>query len=425
MKKISFEAKDGAKLTAIRRIKRVSAIIIVLILFAVNSAILADAPLNSDNLDSDLADADAPELGSIIGGQWRWVIIEDVTSEDITSENYVVSWESEMGVVDFHADGTYVNTSTSSDELVQSGVYRIEGNTIICVSPEIAQREVVTIIDNDRFIADNDITESRYYYERVESTESTQSIPEAENGITEDAESAEDDTLPQTGMLYLPVPILVGFGLLMIIIGLVSNHKRELNKLKPKMFASFFGVVAVFSSMGVASYNYLEDNRADIIAAQITQSLNEQIDRVELPEEIKVQEETGVKTPRLIEIDGEFYIGTLSIPSLNLTLPINNEWNEDKLKDSPCRYSGSIDSSMVICAHNYTSHFGKISNLKSGDKFVITDAENIEHWYTVDTITIVKDMDVDTMINSTYDLTLFTCTMDSKNRITVRCTRAN
>ena len=222
------------------------------------------------------------------------------------------------------------------------------------------------------------------------------------------------EVLPETGMLYVPIPLLVAFGLLMIIIGAVLNYKREIKRLKPKIFISFVGVLSILSSIGVTAYNHWDDSRAEYISAQTTQILHEHIEKIEIEEDEIIQ---------LIEIDGDFYIGIINIPSQNLELPINNELSEEKLKNSPCRYTGYITGSIVIGAHNYKSQFGRIPNLKYGDKLMITDATGNEHWYTVELTEIIDGTDVESMINTSYDLTLFTCTMDSVSRITVRCTK--
>lgn len=221
------------------------------------------------------------------------------------------------------------------------------------------------------------------------------------------------DKLPQTGILYLPIPVCGGISALAVIIGLVLNRKRKVKK-KPKIFVLFLAVLPLLLSVGVAAYNYWDDDRANTAAVWTTLTLYEQIE--------EYQENGGENDSQLIEIDGEFYTGILSIPSLDLELPINNELNDERLKASPCRYSGDISSSMVIAAHNYKTHFGEILNLIYGDTLIITDAAGNKHHYTVELLTVLNESDVDAMINTLYDLTLFTCTSDRKNRITIRCT---
>lgn len=81
-----------------------------------------------------------------------------------------------------------------------------------------------------------------------------------------------------------------------------------------------------------------------------------------------------------INIDGHEYIGIIEIPALGLTLPVMSDWDYPSLKISPCRYKGSIYSGdMIIAAHNYRGHFGKIKNLNAGDEMIFTDVKKQVH----------------------------------------------
>lgn len=72
---------------------------------------------------------------------------------------------------------------------------------------------------------------------------------------------------------------------------------------------------------------------------------------------------------------GAACIGTLEIPSLDLTLPVMSEWSYPLLKLAPCRYAGSAyQGNLVIAAHNYKTHFRKIRTLSEGSEVRFTDA---------------------------------------------------
>jgi sortase A len=200
----------------------------------------------------------------------------------------------------------------------------------------------------------------------------------------------------------------------------------------------YAGILAVISSAGLSAYAYLDENRTRNNAARTTVELSERIQRAGrlVPERVRRDAETGetnvetiVEFPeanpeenplRVIEIDGELYIGILAIPSLSLELPINKELRESSLKDSPCRYTGDLSGSLVISAHNYKNHFGALHTLSAGDTAIITDAAGDLHQYTVEHTELLHETDVDAMINSPYDLTLFTCTRSRTERVTVR-----
>lgn len=125
-----------------------------------------------------------------------------------------------------------------------------------------------------------------------------------------------------------------------------------------------------------------------------------------------------------IEIEGEGYIGYLTIPRLGLTLPVMSEWSYPKLKIAPCRYSGSITGNdMVIAAHNYSRHFGRLKTLEIGDELTFTDTNNRLYSYVVEEVTTLQPTAITEMTNNMFDLTLFTCTYGGKSRVTIRCNR--
>lgn len=127
-----------------------------------------------------------------------------------------------------------------------------------------------------------------------------------------------------------------------------------------------------------------------------------------------------------MEIDGHFYIGFVSIPSLGLELPVMTDWTYPQLQIAPCRYSGSMYSDdLVIMAHNYPKHFGKLFDLRIGDAVSFTDMDGETVQYFVVARDILSPSAIDEMTAGDYDLTLFTCNYGGQNRITVRCDRVN
>lgn len=125
-----------------------------------------------------------------------------------------------------------------------------------------------------------------------------------------------------------------------------------------------------------------------------------------------------------VEIDGYNYIGILSIPSLDLELPVMSEWDYQRLRIAPCRYAGSSKTdNLVIAAHNYARHFGMLSQLSGGDPVYFTDMDGIVSAYTVTAVDILAPTAVEDMTSGDYDLTLFTCTYGGASRVTVRCDR--
>lgn len=119
------------------------------------------------------------------------------------------------------------------------------------------------------------------------------------------------------------------------------------------------------------------------------------------------------------------YIGYLHIPSQELELPVMSDWSYDKLNVAPCRQFGSYyTDDLVIAAHNFGSHFGKLKNLVPGDTVTFTDVTGADHNYTVASVQTLQPDAVDAVQNSGHALTLYTCTPGGATRVTVFCDRA-
>ena len=130
------------------------------------------------------------------------------------------------------------------------------------------------------------------------------------------------------------------------------------------------------------------------------------------------------KEMTVVEVKGEKYIGYVSIPELNLDLPVMAEWSYRKLRKSPCHYTGSTKTDdLVIFAHNYSRHFGRLNRLSLGDEVIFTDMNGVITKYQVVDIDELSAYAVEEMTAGEYDLTLFTCTYGGRARVTVRCDR--
>ena len=129
--------------------------------------------------------------------------------------------------------------------------------------------------------------------------------------------------------------------------------------------------------------------------------------------------------PPTVEIDGNDYIGTLDIPCLGLSLPVMSGWSDAQLRTAPCRYAGSpYRSGFVIAGHNYHRHLGPIGRLSPGDRVAFTDVDGNVFAYNVAEIQILKPTAIEDMVSEDWDLSLFTCTLGGRTRLTVRCDRA-
>ena len=182
------------------------------------------------------------------------------------------------------------------------------------------------------------------------------------------------------------------------------------------------GCLFLLAALTLGGYNLWDDHRAE-------QSINGILDR--LPIRKPPASDT---TPDYIlnpdmempteEIDGYLYIGKVTIPALELELPVMDTWDYKRLKISPCRYVGTVyRPGFVLCAHNYTSHFGRLKNLSSGDSVLFTDMAGNEFSYEVAKVEILPPTAVEEMKSDDWDLTMFSCTLGGRTRVTVRCNK--
>jgi len=193
---------------------------------------------------------------------------------------------------------------------------------------------------------------------------------------------------------------------------------------------TLLGVLLLLTALFLVMYNLIQNHngneRAEKNAKKLESIMGESRESVpgesltgELAEEEKVNPYRSMPE---VESDGERYIGLLQIKALSLELPVISHWSYDALKTAPARYAGSVyQDNMVICAHNYSLHFGHLEDLEPGDSVYFTDMEGNRFAYQVAEIDILESGERDSMLLGDWDLTLFTCTVGGAFRLTVRC----
>jgi len=194
----------------------------------------------------------------------------------------------------------------------------------------------------------------------------------------------------------------------------------------------FLGIGLLLGALFLYGHNRIQDSRAgqavvDILP-QLVQQIPEQPREEHLAEQIIPEEFRKPEDLKMTEtvIDGDAYIGYLSIPSLELSLPILANWDYNLLKKAPCRYTGSTKSDdLVLMAHNYDKHFGRLSALNAGDSLYFTDMDGIVTAYTVVGRDVLVPTAIEEMTSGVFDLTLFTCTYGGKSRVTIYCDQAS
>lgn len=194
------------------------------------------------------------------------------------------------------------------------------------------------------------------------------------------------------------------------------------------------GTVLILAALSLLIYNQRQDRAAGEAARDQLLELKDQITREQMSE---IENRTEIKKSDLVlpddpsemtcvEVDGNFYIGVLSVPGLGIELPVMSDWSYPKLRIAPCRYFGSAyTDNLVIAAHNYVHHFGSLEKLSPGDLVIFTDVNQIHYSYEVEQVVTLESTDVDIVTEGDYPRTLFTCTYDGSMRVTVQCRKLN
>ena len=187
------------------------------------------------------------------------------------------------------------------------------------------------------------------------------------------------------------------------------------------------GIVCWLAAFGLFTYNRIEDTTAQKSAEKGYAALAKDISVTRAAKDVQILSKTVPELKTKVK-NGLTYVGTIEIPSLDVSLPVLEGWSYDLLRISPCHYSGSpYTDDMVICAHNYRSHFNGLRWVEMGEDVYFTTVDGVVFHYIIvnretlqpDEIVKMTDPDAD------WDLTLFTCYVGGATRCTIRCERAD
>ena len=182
------------------------------------------------------------------------------------------------------------------------------------------------------------------------------------------------------------------------------------------------GLLLLGAAGGLSARNRAEDAAAGASSARALAMVDAVIESAAVREENSCA--GGDPGMPQVQIDGMDYVGRLRIPTLELELPILSQWDDDRLKIAPCRYSGTArGGDLVLLAHNYRKHFGPIRHLEPGDELSFEDMEGTVFVYEVTGSIVVEPTALDAVTSGAHDLTLITCTYGGRTRLVVFCDR--
>ena len=190
----------------------------------------------------------------------------------------------------------------------------------------------------------------------------------------------------------------------------------------------FIGVLCIITALAFFIHNSAETQNAYESSARITYKLRTQLAEKEQSSDNVLPTDNPDREMPAVRIDGKRYAGILEIPSLGIELPVAESFSYAALQQTPCIYSGSVyKDNLVIAAHNYDVHFGRIGSLGFDYDVIFTDIESNRYTFkTFDIETLNPDQYtalVEKQSKNDWDLTLFTCNYSGAQRIVIRCRR--
>lgn len=186
------------------------------------------------------------------------------------------------------------------------------------------------------------------------------------------------------------------------------------------------GILCILAALGFAIANEYSNYRSSKISNETVARINAAVGETEEitdgnDNEEYIEPEDADELP-VVEIDGINYIGVLYFETLDMEMPVIAECDDAKLKVAACRYSGSLaDGNLVIAGHNYRNGFRRLKELQTGDRIYLTAMNGKIYEYSVEITEILQAQDIEDMNDSGWELSLYTCTYDGKQRYTVRC----
>lgn len=124
----------------------------------------------------------------------------------------------------------------------------------------------------------------------------------------------------------------------------------------------------------------------------------------------------------ILEIDGVDYVAMIEVPAFDVTLPVADQWNRNKLFDSPARFCGSAyDNTLVIGGVDDSHQFAFCDKIENGAAVTVTDMTGTQFAYTVVRVDRAKNAQNQWLTDADFDLTFFCRDIYSMEYIAVRC----
>ena len=201
---------------------------------------------------------------------------------------------------------------------------------------------------------------------------------------------------------------------------------------KTRILIISLGCCCIIAAAVLTLYNQWTSKKAADEADRLTTSFFDMLEAAapkpneetpDVDEFLDENEPTGTEEePVTVSVGGYEVCGSISITKIGVELAVISDWSYTNLNISACRYRGTPDNRMIVMAHNYNKHFGRLSSMAAGDAVRFTGVDGTVYDYEVTgTETLAGNQLREVVSGGEWDLTLFTCTYGGENRVVVRC----
>lgn len=210
-----------------------------------------------------------------------------------------------------------------------------------------------------------------------------------------------------------------------------TNSKKKIGLLIIILISIFFVIVVILNILNKFMENSNEKDFETVKTAFNNENNVTKNGREDLQsDEQKIQNSSNkLKEPIIMSYyKGYPVIAKLEIPKIHLETEVLRDYSEEALKISVTKfYKGNPNQigNFCIAGHNYitTNMFHYLKDLEIADKIYLTDAVFGKMEYEIYDKKIVNPKDISCLSQETdgkIELTLITCTTDSKNRIIIK-----
>lgn len=177
----------------------------------------------------------------------------------------------------------------------------------------------------------------------------------------------------------------------------------------------------------------------DVVVVVLNDKTTEEISVDELlaaaKQKIEENEASGEKVDPVVYTakDGTKYsaIAIITIPKLNITYPVLEKWNDELLKNAPCKFLGPDPNeagNFVILGHNYRDEkanqfFTNLNKLEIRDIIQIKDMSGRTINYAIYSKEVIEKTDLrctDQNTKGKREITLITCHDLGKRRLAIK-----